>query len=181
MKILFEGPAHASFFFGSLLCSGIPHAGCDSFAGQRNGLLGAARPGALMLMFGVHTDSVALRMLLTDSPPELDARWEEAVEVSFSVGEFDPDVLASGPIRDGSVQLMLFDSQHPPAIRLPAGEYRVRYTSRNFGAQEHANHPEADRSIREEYELTFWPDILRRDAILKVTSVEAQGWHDRAR
>jgi hypothetical protein len=52
------------------------------FGGQRNGLCGAAIPGNLLLLTGLHTGTVGLTVELHDDPPALDDSWEEIVEAS---------------------------------------------------------------------------------------------------
>jgi hypothetical protein len=54
------------------------------FAGQSNGVCGAASPGTLFLTTGLHTGSVGFTVELHEGPPPLDDVWEEVVEASFT-------------------------------------------------------------------------------------------------
>jgi hypothetical protein len=58
-----------------------------AFARQQNGLCGAADPGSLFLITGLHTGSVDFRVEHHDHEPPTDASWEEIVEVSFRPDE----------------------------------------------------------------------------------------------
>jgi len=53
------------------------------FAGQVNGLLGAALPGRLQLTTGLHTGDVGLRMIVAECPPPVGPEWEDVVEAPF--------------------------------------------------------------------------------------------------
>jgi hypothetical protein len=53
------------------------------FRGQTSGLIGAALPGELFLLTGLHTGEVAFRVEVASFEPSLEGAWEECVEVSF--------------------------------------------------------------------------------------------------
>lgn len=55
----------------------------ECFAGQADGLCGAAAPGFLFLVIGLRTGDVGFVVELHDETPPLDDGWEEIVEVSF--------------------------------------------------------------------------------------------------
>jgi hypothetical protein len=56
----------------------------DAFwAGQTNGLRGAAVSGVLKLTVATHTGWIPFRIELHDGPPAAGEAWEEIVEVSF--------------------------------------------------------------------------------------------------
>ena len=55
----------------------------DTRAGQVNGLVGAAAPGQLSLITGLHTGRVPLVIRWHDTEPAIGDDWEEVVEVSF--------------------------------------------------------------------------------------------------
>src|SRR5260370_23489980 len=55
----------------------------ECFAGQRNGLCGAAEPGFLFLIIGRHTGAVGFTVQLHDTRPPEDDSWQEIVEASF--------------------------------------------------------------------------------------------------
>jgi hypothetical protein len=65
------------------------------FRGQTNGLLGAALPGELFLITGLHTGQVEFRVEVVADEPSHDATWEECVEAAFT--------------PDGKVQLVDWD------------------------------------------------------------------------
>ena len=54
-----------------------------AFAGQRNGLCGAAVPGRLWLITGMHTGTVPFTVEVHDSAPPVEDGWEEVVEASL--------------------------------------------------------------------------------------------------
>ena len=54
-----------------------------AFAGQVNGLCGAATPGFLFMVTGLHTGYVGFTVELHYASPPIDDAWEEVVEVSF--------------------------------------------------------------------------------------------------
>ena len=135
---------------------------------QLNGLLGAAQPNTLFLTFGLHTGHVRFTIKVADKAPEIEASWEEIVEASFTVPEFQEITFTDW---NGDI--------HLPVPLLP-GTYRVRYTAENFGEAEDLPESENDANPLERYELTFWPALHERDQILKVTRPAAQYWHDHA-
>src|SRR6476646_10396602 len=53
------------------------------FRGQINGLAGAATPGRLFLVAGLHTGDIQLDVETHDEEPRQDDGWEDCVEVSF--------------------------------------------------------------------------------------------------
>ncbi|MGY5106993.1 hypothetical protein ACWC19_41810, partial [Streptomyces sp. 900105245] len=55
----------------------------ETFAGQRSGLCGAAVPGYLFLITGLHTGDVGFTVEVHEREPDLDQSWEDVVEVSF--------------------------------------------------------------------------------------------------
>lgn len=55
----------------------------EAFAGQSGGLCGAAVPGALWMVTGLHTGSVGFTVEVHGEAPPLTPGWEDVVEVSF--------------------------------------------------------------------------------------------------
>ncbi len=55
----------------------------ECFGGQCNGLCGAAIPGFLFLITGLHTGYVGFTAELHDEPPPVNEGWQEIVETSF--------------------------------------------------------------------------------------------------
>lgn len=125
-----------------------------SFAGQVNGLCGAAQEGFLWLTTGSQNGEVAIRVERHESEPAIEGAWEEIVEVSFS------------PITD-RVNLSEWAGEVLHAIDLPRTIYRVRY---------HATGMDEGKD-RDRYKLIFWPSAPRGDQIIKRTSQAAAHWH----
>jgi hypothetical protein len=55
----------------------------ETFAGQSNGLLGAAVPGFLMLATVRSGGDVPIGVTIESAEPQLDEAWEECVEATF--------------------------------------------------------------------------------------------------
>jgi hypothetical protein len=137
--------------------------------GQVNGLLGAKDPAGLFLTFGLNTGGVFLRVNISDSKPPLDQLWEEVVEASFNMPEARELVLVEWGGGDCTF------------IPLQPGSYRVRYCAKNFRvAEDTGKFVSDDGKFIEQYELTFWPESMRDDEIIKVTSPSADYWHKEA-
>ncbi len=130
--------------------------------GQRNGLCGAAVPGHLHLVTGLHTGDVGFRIELHTEEPPLDAFWEEAVEVSFRAATAD-------------MGLHAFDGTYE--FSLPPGDYRVRYCARGMQQGEEEDTLSGEEPI-DFYLLQFWPSRPPApDRILRQTSDAAAYWH----
>ena len=151
----------------------------DSFAGQVNGLCGAAVPGTLFLMTGTSDGHVRFTVELHEGEPPLPpAGWEEVVEVSFATTF--PDVALADWGGEWRAPL---DLGHD---RRPAGTaYRVRYCALGMTEARRAPHEfDGDAPRPDRYLLQFWPVPPGRhgpDAILRRTTAEAEYWHDFAR
>lgn len=114
-----------------------------AFSGQTNGLVGAAVPGCAVLVTGTHTGHVGLRVVLHDTAPPLDPRWEDVVEAPFApVG---PEVVVHGLMGDAVC-----------AFALLAGSYRLRWSGvgmdEAYDGTVFAHDPLVDV-----FELAFWP------------------------
>jgi hypothetical protein len=139
----------------------------EARAGQRNGLCGAAVPGALYLVTGLHTGMVGITIELHEQAPPVDESWEEVVEVSFRPSA--PPALVGWGGED-----------HWP-LDLAVTDYRVRYSGTGLD-QAHAQdtrtwgEPEVDR-----YLLQFWPAPPAPDQVIRQTSAQAAYWHGVAR
>jgi hypothetical protein len=134
--------------------------------GQANGLCGAAVPGVLSMVTGLHTGSVPVRVEQLDAEPALEPEWEEAVEASFETAE---------------PPLFLTAFQDNREIVLAPGRFRVRWCASGMDAAR-------DRDVRMEgepaldrYRLQLWPAPAAPDAILRETSEIAAYWHRVAR
>jgi hypothetical protein len=137
--------------------------GC--FRGQANGLCGAAEPGKLFLVTGLHTGSVGFTVDVLDAPPPLDDTWEEIVEVTFLVVTTATDIV-----------LMEWGGSGAHPIPLQPGTYRARYCAKGMDLGK-----EQDTLMDEEpvdfYALYFWPAAAAEDRIIKQTSEVAAYWH----
>jgi hypothetical protein len=134
---------------------------------QTNGLCGSAASDQLVLKFGVHTGEVNLSIWLTTEAEPIDESWDEIVEVPFQV------------TRD--IKFNLVDFNGDPwgnSIPLRAGNYRIRYSAKNFHAtEEKSSVEEVDSSLLECYELIIWPSEINSDEIIKNTNLSAASWH----
>jgi hypothetical protein len=83
-RVLFDGELSVHYGFGFIHGRDEESPDLDeSRVGQTNGLLGTAAPGALSLMFGLHTGPEPLRVEWTEAAPPLGTSWEEVVEGSL--------------------------------------------------------------------------------------------------
>jgi hypothetical protein len=140
----------------------------ESFLGQSNGLCGAAVPGMLFLITGLHTGQVGLVVDVLNAPPELDNSWDEIVEVSFTVGE-RPVVLED------------WNGETVTSIPLSSGRYRVRYCAKNMDEGKEADTILEDEEAVDFYSLAFWPEAASDDCVIKQTSEQAAYWHNFAK
>lgn len=161
--MVMSGPAHVHY--GQIYVqsgSEFPNM-AECFSGQRNGLCGAAVPGFLFLLTGLHTGDVGLTVELHDEPPPVDEGWQEIVETSFH--------------PTGEAALVGWAGQWCRPLDLADVSYRVRYcaTGMDDGTELDARmegEPEADR-----YLLLLWPAPPELDAVIKQTSETAAYWH----
>lgn len=166
MTRIFDGRLHVHYGQAYVLAPNNIQRGMEEcFLGQSNGLCGAASPGMVFLITGLHTGYVGLEVDVLSEAPELDNTWDEIVEVSFSVSE-SPVVL-----EDWNGELVT-------SIPLSTGSYRVRYCARNM----HKGH-EAETILKDEeavdfYSLAFWPEEASEDHVIKQTSEQAAYWHN---
>lgn len=153
---------HEAYFtvLGSSLCT-------EAFRGQSNGLCGAAAPNQLTLRFGVHTGRVNISVLLSQTEPPLNERWDEIVEVPLLV--------------DHSVHLSLMDFDGDPwgdEVSFEAGSYRARFSVKNFVDDEASTSGIDDlNDSAQDYELIVWPSPPRPDTVLKTTGSLARHYH----
>ena len=142
----------------------------ECFAGQRNGLCGAAVPGFLFLITGRHTGVVGFTVQLHDTRPPEDDSWEEIVEASFR------------PEGKTSLQGWGGDGYWP--LHLARGaSYRVRYCATGMAeGADLGSRPDQDfDAVADRYLLMFWPAPPEPDAVIKQTSEYAAYWHEFAR
>jgi hypothetical protein len=139
----------------------------ECFAGQQNGLCGAAVPGCLFLITGLHTGPVGFAVELYDGPPPLDETWEEIVEVSFGPAE--------------PVALISWAGEQSWPLDLPAADYRVRYCGTQLDQANDKDTRLDDEPQIDRYLLQFWPGRPEPDRVVKQTSKQAAYWHESVR
>lgn len=137
-------------------------------AGQVNGLCGAAVPGSLFLVTGLHTGEVRLTVELHDRPVPLADEWEEVVEVSFR-----PET--------GSVRLVQWAGEASWPLALAEVDYRVRYCATGMDAASDQDSRFDDEPRFDRYLLQFWPAPPAPDAVLRQTSDSAAYWNAHAK
>jgi len=137
------------------------------FRGQQNGICGAAVPGTLFLITGLHTGIVGFSLDVLPAEPELDDEWEDIVEVSFETHEKDVVLEEWGG-----------EGTHP--FELAPGTYRVRYCGRGMDQGSELDTTPDDDTIVDTYALVFWPAPMAPDRIVRQSSENAAYWHDHA-
>jgi hypothetical protein len=124
------------------------------FAGQANGLLGAAAPRNLALITATHTGEVPVRIELLPAAPAVLAD-HDVVEASFS--------------PRGQVTLMAWQGNGWD-LTLPPGDYRARWSGKDLDAGREA-------AGRDSYLLQLWPAAPAPDRVVAVVSETAARWH----
>ncbi|MDQ3433078.1 MAG: hypothetical protein M3481_00070 [Actinomycetota bacterium] len=168
MTVLLDTDVHVHYRFLWLTAADSPRPPeGDPRSGQDNGLCGAAVPGALGMVTGLHTGLVPVRVEALGAAPPLDNTWEDVVEVSFHA-------------PDRSLVLSAFDDAHE--LLLPqAGELRARWSARGMDAACEADTRLEDEPALDAYLLQLWPAALAPDIVLRQTSAVAAYWHGVAR
>jgi len=169
MSRIFDGRLHVQY--GQAYVSPRDLSGLeldDAFVSQQNGLCGAASPGVLFLITGLHTGWVGFTIDVLDGAPAVDDSWEEVVEVSFTP---DSDALA----------LLDWYGERVCDIPIARRSHRVRYSARGMEAGQTLDTCADDTSIVDFYQLAFWPAAVQADQILKQTSACAAYWHKHAK
>jgi hypothetical protein len=136
----------------------------EAFAGQRNGLCGAARPGFLHLTTGLHTGRIGLAVEAHEERPAVDEAWEEIVEASFTPGSTRIGLLGCG-------------GQECWPLLLDRVSHRVRYCGSGMELGRAAGTREEDAPQLDRYLLQFWPAPAGEDRVVKQTSAAAAYWH----
>lgn len=134
-----------------------------SMRGQRNGLCGAAEPGTLFLITGLHTGSVGFTVEVHDEPPLLDDAWEDVVEASFR------------PLCD--TFLMAWAGEQLWPLELDPVDYRVRYCGTGLDAARQRDTRLDDEPQLDRYLLQLWPAAPGPDRVVRQTSKIAAYWH----
>jgi hypothetical protein len=134
------------------------------FAGQTNGLVGAADPDGVYLNLARRSGGSPVRVVLLDAAPgEPDARWEDVVEVSTAV----PD--------GAEVRWATWGGEDSGDLEaVTPGEYRVRVSARGRNA---GRDGEFEDGVVDWYLVELWPAAPAPDAILRTGSDDAAYWH----
>ena len=166
MQVLFTGGLHVHY--GQVYVeSGVASPQADlpgAFAGQVNGLCGAATPGWLFMITGLHTGHVGFTVELHDTVPPIDDSWEEIVEVSFQ---------ATGE----PVLLVQWAGEASWPLEIEAVDLRTRYCASGMDQARQADTVLAGEPELDRYLLQFWPAPPAPDQVLKQTSAQAAYWH----
>jgi hypothetical protein len=136
--------------------------GHECFAGQVNGLCGAAAPGFLFLVTGLRTGDVGFVVELHDESPPLDDGWEEIVEVSFRPA--------------ARTALVAWGEEWSSPLDLAEVDYRVRYCGAGMDEARDQTRMAGEAEL-DRYLLQFWPAPPQPDRIVKQTSAHAAYWH----
>ncbi|WP_460653704.1 hypothetical protein [Kribbella endophytica] len=168
MQTLMTGPAWVSYAQIYVESSDDPMPELsECFGGQQNGLCGAAVPGTLFLITGLHTGNVGFAVELHDEEPPLDDTWEEIVEASYRPA--------------GEVALNGWGGEGRWPLALDPIDYRVRYSGWGMDTGHQSAGPMDDEPLVDRYLLQFWPAPPAPDRVLKQTSAQAAYWHGFAR
>ena len=169
MRTLFSGEIYVHY--GQAYVESEPDTGLDlhdALAGQQNGLCGAATPGGLFLITGLHTGDVGFTVELHPRQPPTDEAWEEIVEVSFTPAS-------------SQTFLVQWSGEATWPLELEQIDHRVRYCASGMDAANEADTRLDDEPQLDRYLLQFWPAPQDRDLIVKQTSQTASYWHKSAR
>ena len=133
------------------------------FAGQSNGLVGAASGQGLYLNIARRSGGSPVRIVLLDSAPAPDPdQWEDIVEVSVTI--------PAGTSPSWST----WAAEHSGPLDLPPGTYRVRASARGRDAGRAA---EFAGGAVDFYLLEIWPAPAQPDSVIRSTSADADYWH----
>ncbi|WP_329389936.1 hypothetical protein OG625_37665 [Streptomyces sp. NBC_01351] len=140
----------------------------EAFAGQSGGLCGAAVPGALWLITGLHTGNVRFVVEVHDEDPPLDPVWEDVVEVSFH------------PVSERT-SLVQWAGEAAWDLNLARRDYRVRYCAQRMDEGRKLDTRVSGEPQADSYLLQFWPAPPCADRVVRQTSQSADYWHRHAR
>jgi len=133
------------------------------FAGQVNGLVGAASGDGLYVNLARRSGGSPVRIVLLENAPDRDEElWEDVVEVSISIPPGERPGWCTWAGESGG------------ALDLPGGDYRVRASARGRDAGHDGEF--ADGAV-DFYLLEFWPAAGQPDAIIRTSSANAAYWH----
>ena len=165
-RVLFDGVVHTDYGQLDLLWG--QGVGFDGdldrwFAGQVNGLVGAAPGDGLYLNLARRSGGSPVRITLEDDAPgPADDPWEDVVEVSVTVP----------PGSDA--RWSTWANETRGTLDLAPGTYRVRVSARGRDA---GRAGELVDGPVDEYLLQLWEAPDEVDAVIRSTSANAAYWH----
>jgi hypothetical protein len=133
------------------------------FSGQENGWVGAAVADAVYVILARRSGGSSVRVEILADAPAPDESWEDCVEVSVRI----PD--------GASVRYSTWAAEESGALEIPAGSYRLRVSARGRDAGQAG---EFEPEVVDFYLLQLWLAPLSPDAVLRVGSADAAGWHE---
>ncbi|MFI6345072.1 hypothetical protein [Streptomyces sp. NPDC050560] len=139
-----------------------------AFAGQEQGLCGAAVDGVLCLVTGLHTGHIPLTVELHGQRPPVGPEWEEVVEASLV------------PVSD-LLQLHECDDQVDAGPGFAGMPHRVRYAALAMDEGHEADTRSRGEPCAERYLLQLWPAAPAPDRLIRETSPTAAYWNGVAR
>ena len=167
MRTLFDGEVHVHYGQVYVWSNQAYPLLDEAFAGQTNGLCGAASPGALFMITGLHTGRVGFTVEVHDDPPPAREEWEDIVEVSFTPAS-------------SRIELAQWAGEASWRLDLPDVDFRVRYCACGMDDGRSADTILEGEPRHDRYLLQFWPGAPSPDCIVKVTSDIAAYWHRHA-
>lgn len=133
------------------------------FAGQINGLVGAAAGDGLYLNLARRSGGSAVRIMVLDVPPgEPGGDWEDVVEVSATVP------VAASPIWSS------WAFENHGTLDLAPGTYRVRVSARGRDAGRDGKFADG---VVDTYLVELWSAPGSLDTIVRTSSADAAYWH----
>jgi hypothetical protein len=168
-EVVFDGRLEADGGYAFVTSGDTYNTGVDSlFQGQKNGLLGAGKPGFLVMEVAKR-GPLGLRVALSATEPPLDDAWEECVEVSFTPSAPQVRVVDAGAYGQGPGKIV---SQ----LLLSTVSHRVRYQCNGMNSW-------YDRRTRRAADgkqtalLTLWPASAAPDRVIEATTDFARYCH----
>lgn len=133
------------------------------FAGQLNGVVGAADADGVYLNLARRSGGSRVRIELLEQAPRSGVEpWEDVVEVPVVVPEGSQPRWAS------------WAGENWGPLLIPAGRYRLRVSADGRDAGRDGEFAEG---VVDTYLLEFWPAAIEPDAVLRVGSQDAAFWH----
>ncbi|MGC9439561.1 hypothetical protein [Streptomyces sp. WG5] len=170
VRTVYSGELHVSYgqFYVDSRLDGEDTGPSPACAGQTDGLCGAAVPGRLFLVTGLHTGRVGLTVEVHGAAPPLDDGWEDVVEAPFR------------PVSARTVVLPWGDGPLCTLDLLPT-DHRVRYCGRGMdrGREEELAVLDGGAPV-DHYLLQFWPAPPAAGLVVRQTSRSAARRHARS-